>query len=45
MLELGTPKISRSAFTDRSATILGDVTIGDGVYVAPNSSIRADEAG
>ena len=45
MLELGTPKISRSAFIDRSATILGDVTIGDGVYIAPNASIRADEPG
>lgn len=45
MLELGTPKISQSAFVDRSATILGDVTIGDGVYVAPNASVRADEPG
>ena len=43
MTSLGSPKISRSAFVDRSATILGDVTIGDGVYVAPNASIRADE--
>ena len=34
------PKISQSAFVDPSATILGDVTIGDGVYVAPNASIR-----
>ncbi|MBI0582785.1 MAG: hypothetical protein ISF22_01010 [Methanomassiliicoccus sp.] len=41
----GSPRISRSAFVDRSATILGDVTIGDGVYVAPNASIRADEPG
>jgi carbonic anhydrase len=38
-------KISQSAFIDHSATILGDVTIGDNVYVAPNASIRADEPG
>jgi carbonic anhydrase/acetyltransferase-like protein (isoleucine patch superfamily) len=45
MIVPDSPKISRSAFIDKSATILGDVTIGDSVYVAPNASIRADEPG
>jgi carbonic anhydrase/acetyltransferase-like protein (isoleucine patch superfamily) len=45
MIELGTPRISRSVFVDRSAAIIGDVTIGDGVLIAPNASIRADEPG
>lgn len=45
VMEIGVPKISRSAFVDRSATVIGDVTIGDDVYIAPNASIRADEPG
>jgi carbonic anhydrase/acetyltransferase-like protein (isoleucine patch superfamily) len=44
-VEIGMPKISRSAFVDRSAAVIGDVTIGDDVYIAPNASIRADEPG
>ncbi len=45
MSDLKAPTISESAFVDSSATILGDVMIGDDVYVAPNASIRADEPG
>lgn len=37
------PRISPRAFVDPSATVLGDVIIGDDVYVGPNASIRADE--
>jgi carbonic anhydrase/acetyltransferase-like protein (isoleucine patch superfamily) len=40
-----TTKVSGGAFVDHTASILGDVTIGDEVYVAPNASIRADEPG
>ncbi len=39
------PRISRTAFVDPSATVIGDVVIGDGVYVAPHASVRADEPG
>lgn len=45
MIEIATPRISQTAFVDRSAAIIGDVTIGDGVFVAPNATIRADEPG
>jgi carbonic anhydrase/acetyltransferase-like protein (isoleucine patch superfamily) len=43
MNTLTSPQISPTAFVDPSATILGNVLIGDDVYVAPNASIRADE--
>jgi carbonic anhydrase/acetyltransferase-like protein (isoleucine patch superfamily) len=45
LIDTRATRIGRSAFIDRSASILGDVTIGDDVYVAPNASIRADEPG
>ena len=38
------PKIADTAYVDEAATIIGDVWIGNGVYVAPAASIRADEA-
>jgi len=38
------PTISVTAYVDDSATIIGDVRIGDRVYVAPSVSLRADEA-
>ncbi len=39
------PKISDSAWISETAIIIGDVTIGDNVYVAHNAVIRADEPG
>ena len=33
-----------SAYVDDSATLIGDVRIGEQVYVAPGVSLRADEA-
>src|SRR5690606_41469278 len=37
------PKIDKSAFVSQFTSVIGDVTIKDNVYVAPNVSIRADE--
>ncbi|WP_319507510.1 carbonate dehydratase [uncultured Methanolobus sp.] len=39
------PKISEKAWVSETAIIVGDVTIGDNVYVAHNAIIRADEPG
>lgn len=39
------PKISKTAWISETAIIVGDVTIGDNVYVAHNAVIRADEPG
>ncbi len=39
------PKISDKAWISENAVIVGDVTIGDNVYVAHNTIIRADEPG
>lgn len=38
------PRISATAYVDSSATLIGDVRIGEQVYVAPGVSLRADEA-
>lgn len=38
------PKVSSTAYVDDAATVIGDVRIGEKVYVAPGVSIRADEA-
>ncbi len=38
------PTISATAYVDDAATLIGDVRIGDQVYVAPGVSLRADEA-
>ena len=39
------PKISEKAWVCETAVIVGDVTIGDNVYVAHNAVVRADEPG
>ncbi|MBP1908516.1 carbonate dehydratase [Methanolobus bombayensis] len=39
------PKISETAWISENAVIVGDVTIGENVYVAHNVIIRADEPG
>jgi carbonic anhydrase len=38
------PTIPTTAYVDEAATIIGDVRIGQKVYIAPSVSIRADEA-
>jgi carbonic anhydrase/acetyltransferase-like protein (isoleucine patch superfamily) len=38
------PIVSSTAFVDDSAMLIGDVRIGEQVYVAPCVSLRADEA-
>lgn len=37
------PKIDKTAFVSQFSSIIGDVTVRNNVYVAPNVSIRADE--
>jgi SulP family sulfate permease len=37
------PTIAPSSFVDASATIIGEVIVGEGVYIAPGASVRADE--
>ncbi|TCJ02047.1 carbonate dehydratase [Cytobacillus praedii] len=37
------PKINKTAFISQFSSVIGDVTIKNNVYVAPNVSIRADE--
>ncbi|MGB3944184.1 MAG: DapH/DapD/GlmU-related protein [Methanothrix sp.] len=39
-----TPTIASTAYVDGAATVIGDVRIGERVYVGPGASIRADEA-
>ena len=39
------PGISKTAWISQTAIIVGDVTIADDVFVAPNAVIRADEPG
>lgn len=41
----GVPRISRTAYVSESAVIIGNVEIKEGVYIAPNTTIRADEPG
>jgi carbonic anhydrase/acetyltransferase-like protein (isoleucine patch superfamily) len=38
------PTVSKTAYVDDSATLIGDVRIGEQVYIAPGVSLRADEA-
>jgi len=38
------PKVASTAYVDSSAVLIGDVRIGERVYVAPGVSLRADEA-
>lgn len=37
------PKIDKTAFISQFSSVIGDVTIRNNVFVAPNVSIRADE--
>ncbi len=37
------PDIAESAYVDPSATVIGEVIINEGVYVAPHVVLRADE--
>lgn len=37
------PKIDKTAYVSQFSSVIGDVTIRNNVYVAPNVSIRADE--
>ncbi|KYC53037.1 MAG: Carbonic anhydrase precursor [Candidatus Methanofastidiosum methylothiophilum] len=37
------PKLEKESFCDEMSSIIGDVRIGKGVYVAPFVSLRADE--
>jgi carbonic anhydrase/acetyltransferase-like protein (isoleucine patch superfamily) len=39
------PRISETAWISETAVIVGNVTIADDVFVAPNAVIRADEPG
>lgn len=39
------PEISRTVFISESAVIIGNVEIKGNVYIAPNTTIRADEPG
>lgn len=39
------PKIDKTAYIDPSAVIIGKVSIGKNVFVAPGAVIRADEPG
>ncbi|WP_017662626.1 ribulose bisphosphate carboxylase small subunit [Baaleninema simplex] len=41
--ELGEPKIQETAYVHSFANLIGDVTVGEGVVIAPGTSIRADE--
>ncbi|AQQ10137.1 carnitine operon protein CaiE [Sedimentisphaera cyanobacteriorum] len=38
------PVIAKTAFVHPSAVIIGNVKIGENVFVGPNASLRADEA-
>jgi carbonic anhydrase/acetyltransferase-like protein (isoleucine patch superfamily) len=38
------PTVAATAYVDESAMVIGDVRIGEEVYVAPCVSLRADEA-
>lgn len=41
--DVNRPVVRESAYLDPRASVLGDVTVGEGVYVAPFASIRGDE--
>ncbi|QLH74671.1 MAG: carbonate dehydratase [Methanomassiliicoccales archaeon] len=40
-----TPNIGKGTFISEHAVVMGNVTIGDNVFVAPNATIRCDEPG
>ena len=37
------PTIAASAFVDPRATVIGEVIVGENVYIGPGASVRADE--
>ncbi len=41
--EVDTPQISATTFVDPMASVIGNVQLGDNVYVAPMASVRGDE--
>ncbi len=41
--DVNKPEIAKSAFVHQLASVIGDVTLGEKVYVAPAASIRGDE--
>lgn len=41
--DVNTPKFKATAFVDPMASVIGDVELGSGVFVAPFASIRGDE--
>src|SRR3972149_9295630 len=41
--DVNTPEIAKSAFVHQIASVIGDVTLGERVYVAPTASVRGDE--
>ncbi|MCR3883815.1 DapH/DapD/GlmU-related protein [Methanotrichaceae archaeon M04Ac] len=36
--------VAKTAYVDPAATVIGDVRIGERVYIGPGASVRADEA-
>jgi len=43
--KIASPRVSKSAYLSPSAHVIGNVFIGEDVFVGPNSVIRADEPG
>lgn len=41
----GMPRVSDTAYVSESAIIIGNVEIKENVYIAPHTTIRADEPG
>ena len=41
--DLATPQVDRSAYVHSFSRLIGDVRVGANVFIAPGSSIRADE--
>jgi carbonic anhydrase/acetyltransferase-like protein (isoleucine patch superfamily) len=41
--DINYPKIAKSAFVHQIGSVIGDVKIGERVYVAPTASVRGDE--
>ena len=41
--DLATPKVDESAYVHSFSRLIGDVRVGANVFIAPGSSIRADE--
>ncbi|MBI4777627.1 carbonate dehydratase [Candidatus Desantisbacteria bacterium] len=37
------PKVAETAYVSANASVIGDVYVGDNVYIAPSASMRGDE--